>query len=420
MTSRLIDLAARLEALARSRRIQAVVLLILVAYGVNHVRRGMGDFKVYRQAASRAVAGESMYRLNDPHRYLYAPVVTFLFFPLALLPVLAGKILWFAANVWMRVSIFRSTAVLILPGGRAPPGLHLLVLALSLRFLDNNIGHGQINIFLLWLVLEAYVLAGRGLFTLAGLALAAAIATKIFPGILMLQLVLRRQWRFAFATIAGFALLMAVPLLWWGGSYPQLLRDWVAVVADQAGHYELGNKINQSISAFVYRLFRPYPGGVPLVELPPAVVVAMTLAIHAAFLAPLVRLSLRLGAAPQPQGPGGDELALYLLYSTVLSPYSWKYYFVNLVFPLAAAVRRLWMDHRRSFEMGLWAVFFLNLLPGLELVGKRLATVLQFGSFHFLAVVVLFALLAREAFRNLRRGTVTRGRPAFTDSGAVC
>ena len=40
--------------------------------------------------------------------------------------------------------------------------------------------------------------------------------------------------------------------------------------------------------------------------------------------------------------PNGDELSLYLLYSTVASPYSWKYYFVNLMFPLGAAVTRLW------------------------------------------------------------------------------
>ena len=94
---------------------------------------------------------------------------------------------------------------------------------------------------------------------LAGFALAAAIAAKIVPAVCLLQVLLRRQWRFAAWTIFGFVALMAIPALWWGAAYPQLLQDWLAVVVDQAGHYEMGNKINQSISAFIYRLFRALP-----------------------------------------------------------------------------------------------------------------------------------------------------------------
>lgn len=401
MPSPIIDFAARAEALARRRRVQAILALLVLLYGARHVTRGMGDFAVYHRAAERAVAGETIYRLADPHRYLYAPVVTFLFFPLAVLPALAGKILWFAVNVVLLVSIFRTTQQLVFADGRAPPGFHVLLLLLSFRFIDNNLGHGQINIVLLWLVLRAYALAGQRRHPLAGLALSAAIVTKMVPAALLLHIVLRRQWRFALWTGLGLCALMLVPSLWWGSAYPALLRDWVAVVADQAGHYEMGNKINQSISAFAYRLFRPYPGGSPVVELSAATVDGVSLALHALFVIPLVLVSLRLARAArrEPQGPNGDELSLYLLYSTVASPYSWKYYFANLILPLGAAAGRLWTDGRARFATGLGIVFLLNLLAGLELLGRRLSTAFQLWSFHFLAVVVLFALLAREAAR---------------------
>ena len=375
----------------------------------------MGDFKVYQRAAKRAVAGEAIYRLEDPHRYLYAPVVTFLFLPLAVLPTVAGRILWFSLNVVLVVSIFRSTAKLLFHEGRAPPGFFALVLLLSLRFIDNNLGHGQLNILLLWLVLRAYVEASRARYGLAGLALAAAIEAKIVPVILLLQIVLRRQWRFAACTVAGLIALTAIPVVWWGSDYPQVLRDWTSVVADQAGHYEMGNKINQSISAFTYRLFRPYPDGRPLVVLEEPFVDALTIAVHAAFLLPLVWLSLRLTGArhQEPAGPKGDELALYLLYSTVAAPYSWKYYFANLVFPFGVAVARLPTGERRFMENGLYVVFVLNLLAGLEILGKRLSTLFQLWSFHFLAVALLFALISRAAFRESRGAT-------FPSSGALC
>ncbi len=399
MSIPVIDIAARVEALSRRRRVQAILALLLVLYGARHVTRSMGDFQVYHRAAKRAVAGETIYRLSDPHRFLYAPVVTLVFFPLAVLPTLAGKILWFSVNVVLLASIFRTTQQLVFPDGRAPPGFHALLLLLSFRFIDNNLGHGQVNIVLLWLVLRAYALAGQERHPLAGLALSAAIVTKIVPAVLLLQIVLRRQWRFAVWTGLGLCALMVVPLLWWGSAYPQLVRDWGAVVADQAGHYEMGNKINQSISAFAYRLFRPYPGGSPAVELSAATVEAMTLALHAAFVIPLILLSLRLGreARHEPQGPHGDELSLYLLYSTVASPYSWKYYFANLIFPLGGAIGRLRTEGRARFETGLAIVFLLNLLAGLELLGKSLSTTFQLWSFHFLSAVVLFALLARAA-----------------------
>jgi hypothetical protein len=177
----------------------------------------------------------------------------------------------------------------------------------------------------------------------------------------------------------------------------------------------MGNKINQSIAAFAYRLSRPHPGGAPVVELPEPAAEAIAMLLHAQFLILLTLLSLRLAASrtKEPAGPNGDELSLYLLYSTVAAPYSWKYYFVNLIFPLGAAAARLWTVERRDFSRGLIAVFVLNLLPGLELLGKRLATLFQLWSFHFLAVVVLFALLFRVAFRSARA-------PTFPSSRAVC
>jgi alpha-1,2-mannosyltransferase len=400
MRIRLLEVAARAEALARTRGLRAVLVLLVILYAVLHASRGMGDFKTYQRAAKRAVAGEPIYRLEDPHRYLYAPVVTFLFFPLAVLPTWGGKSLWLALNGVLLVSIFRTTARLLFREGRAPPGFQVLVLLLSFRFIDNNLGHGQLNIVLLWLVLYAYEATSRSRHALAGLALAGAIAAKIVPAVFLLEILVRRRWRFLAWTSAAFVALMVMPAAWWGAAYPQVFRDWLAVVADQAGHYEMANKINQSISAFVYRLFRPYPEGSPVLVLSEGAVTTVTVLIHAVFIASLVSISVRnaRGSAGTVNWVSGDELSLYLLYSTVASPYSWKYYFVNLIFPLGAAVTRLWAG-RRDFEIGLWAVFLLNLLAGLELLGKPLSTLFQFWSFHFLAATVLFVLLARERSR---------------------
>lgn len=402
------EVAARFEAQARRRPLLIVLGLLVVVYGSRQASRKMGDFEVYHRAAERAVAGEATYRLSDPHRYLYAPVVTFLFFPLALVPKTLGKILWLAVNLAAVVSSLRISVKLLFEDGRAPPGFYALVLLLSSRFIDNNVGHGQINLILLWLVLQAYALAREERHPAAGLALAAAIATKIVPVVFLLQIVLERRWKFALWTVLGFAGLTILPVVWWWTAYPQVVRDWLAVVVDQAGHYDVENKINQSISAFVARLVAFRDGE-------RAALAGMSvLLIHLCFVVPLVVLSLRLAMRPRgvSRQQRGDELSLWLLYSTVASPYSWKYYFANLLFPFASLVPRLWSPDHRRFELVLGIVFTLNILAGAELPGEMAETLLEAVSLHFIGVILLFALLAREGLKSarLRDGGVAPAR----------
>src|SRR6185503_16354605 len=183
----------------------------------------------------RLVAGESIYRLDDPHRYLYAPVLTFLFVPLAPLPAIPAGIVWYAFNVWLMVASLVLAERLVYAGERAPPGFRVLLFLLILRFFDNNLGHGQINLFLLWLILVAYDAAGRGREGRAGFALAGAIFTKFFPLVLLLHLALTRRWKFLLATLAALVILLAAPALWWGDTYGDLLGKWIDVLRDQAG-----------------------------------------------------------------------------------------------------------------------------------------------------------------------------------------
>jgi alpha-1,2-mannosyltransferase len=408
--TRLLDLAARAEALLRRREVVLVLLLALAIHcGVIATRR-MGDFRLYHQAAERIVAGEPIYRLEDPHRYLYAPVVTFVFVPLAFLPRLPAAILWYALTIALLLHSVRISERLVYgASGRAPPGFRLVVLLCVLRFADNNLGHGQINVLLLWLVLVAYDAAARGRLWSAGFALAAAVFTKFFPLVFLLHLALARRWRFLGTTSVALGVLFLAPALWWGDGYFDVLGDWVAVLRAQAGHYDVANKINQSISAFTHRLFRPHAGGAPLAVLDPATVATITLALHVAALAALVHHSLfRRDRTAPPAGRDGEELALYLLYATVASHYSWKYYFIDLLLPTVVVFRRAAEGRQIGGAWILGLAFVANLLPGLRLFGKAASIQFQLWSFHFLSVVLLFAAIAwlsREP-----RSTVSTGK----------
>jgi hypothetical protein len=94
----------------------------------------MGDFQTYQRAAKRAVAGEPIYRLQDPHALL-TPVVTFLFFPLAVLPTW-GKFCGSHSTACFCFDLHRSLAV---SRGLRAPGFQVLVLLL-LWFIDTTLG----------------------------------------------------------------------------------------------------------------------------------------------------------------------------------------------------------------------------------------------------------------------------------------
>lgn len=393
--TRLLELAARAEALLRRRDVVAVLLLALAIHCGVIASRRMGDFRLYHQAGERILAGEPIYSLDDPHRYLYAPVLTFVFVPFALLPRLPASVLWYGLTIVLLLHSVRLSERLVYgASGRAPPGFWIVVLASVFRFADNNLGHGQINVLLLWLILVAYDEAGRSRPWRAGFALAAAVFTKFFPLVFLVHLALTRRWRFLGATLAALAVLLVGPALWWGDGYFDVLGDWVAVLRAQAGHYDTANKINQSISAFAHRLFRPHAGGSPLLALEPGAVATITLALHALALVALAYHSIaRRDRAAPPAGRDGEELALYLLYATVASHYSWKYYFIDLVLPVAVVFRRAAEGRQVGGAWILGLVFLANLLPGLRLFGKAASIQFQLWSFHFLGVVLLFVAI---------------------------
>jgi hypothetical protein len=401
-TGALLRVAARLDVLLRTRVALAVIVIAIAVHCGIMASRRMPDFKVYHLAAQRLVANEPIYRLDDAHRYLYAPVVTFLFVPLAPLPRIPAGVIWYAANLWLLWASLGLIERMVFRESRPPPGFRLIVVLFSLRFIDNNLGHGQINILLFWLVLVAYDAAGRGKTWWAGLALAGAIAMKFYPAVLLFHLALARRWRFLATTLLAGAALLVLPAVWWGDAYPDELGRWLGVVRDQAGHYDVANKINQSIAAFAHRLFSP--------NIAPDAAIAL----HAAFLVVLAIVALRSRRTEPPEGEDAAALALYLLYGTVASQYSWKYYFVALMLPAAVVFRRI-VEGRQPGGVGvLAAAFLLNLLPGLRLFGRELATLFQLWSFHFLSVVVLFVAI----FAARRRTAVVQTAP-FSRSEAM-
>jgi hypothetical protein len=219
----------------RNRRtlswIESVALLIAVAYlGLHTVPRAWTklntDFPNYYLTARLAHEGYDASRVYEwiwvqrekDHRSLDIPAVgmipitpfsTLVMWPLTRLPALAAKHVWTIANLALLIPLCWFI--------RSLTGLSYRRIALALAFsipLQRNLLFGQFYIFLLVLIVAACWCYVKEHYVLSGALIAVAAACKIFPVLLVVLFLQRRNWRalasFVVAGIGAAALSIAV------------------------------------------------------------------------------------------------------------------------------------------------------------------------------------------------------------------
>ena len=223
------------------------------------------DLAIYFRAINFWAAGNDIYDYSqfDPVNislgYTYPPLAAVLMSPMAATTFAVVKAITLPAIV-----LSAAACVLLILRERVviPRGMTVAVVgivtavAFLLEPMRQTLGFGQINLFLMLLVLaDVLVLARRGSrFTGVGIGLAMAI--KLTPGVFLLYLIVSRQWRaffVAIGTAVTATLLAAVvaPAETWR-FYTSLLFE-----SDRVGF--LGSSANQSVNGLLARFTAPLP-----------------------------------------------------------------------------------------------------------------------------------------------------------------
>lgn len=407
----LIRGAAALEAFVRRHRRRAVqaAVFVVVAEGVRIVvARKMGDFGAVYQALHRLVTGEPLYVGNSVSiAYVYSPLVALVLAPLGMVSAGAARFVWFLSTWGALAASWWLAARLVAHGARDTTGRRALAVAGVWGFAYDNGLIGQATPVMVALVLLAEHASRAGRARLAGLSIAAATLVKPFPALLLVSYVFRRRGVVVVWTLLFLALGLALPALWFGAGYGDVLRGWRVVNHQQQTLYAITSWSHQSISALVYRLAgrrRPRPFALDLHD-PAAVAIT---GIVGALLAVTIwaTVATRNGGSPIRRDAA---YALYLLDWALLPPTAWKHYYVTLLFP-AAVLARL------AVEPGRWQRASQTMLATLALSEVALLAVRPpprpFVLFEWSACVWLglatFALLAAVALRPDDGGPVVQ------------
>ena len=285
---------------------------VAVAAFTRRSQREMYDFEVYRVAGVRAAAAEPLYRAEDGHwQFKYLPAFALAIAPLATLPPVAARGVWFFLSVALVVLLVNRSYVLLPDRRRRAVFLITLTVLAMGKFYVREVGLGQSNLLLAVLVLAAVAGWLRARDAIPGMLLAAATIVKPYAIVFLPYVIARRRW----AGVGGFAgvimgaLLLPAVTYGWSGNVDQLRGWWHVVTSSTAPN--LAGQDNVSIAG----IYAAWLG----VGAPAAALSAVTgLGVVAA-------CAWAIGRGSRVRAPEYLDAALLLFVIPLLSPQGWDY-----------------------------------------------------------------------------------------------
>ena len=219
-------------------------------------------------------------------------------------------------------------------------------LLLVLPPLVNNFFMLQINVFILFLVTFGFYSMTKNRSLAAGLSFGLAASLKAFPGLVVLYLLARRQWKTAgYAVLAGI-LFSLIPIFIYGvHDITALFKQWLSISLAQTLIVDNGNHNNQSIYALCYR-FLVYQSGIT----EPGSTLLKSVNLLMIGLIALVTLAIcALKRFKQKDFRTTLEFSCICILMNIFPPIAWKHYFVFL-YPAAAVMWAAYNNYRELFH----------------------------------------------------------------------
>jgi hypothetical protein len=174
------------------------------------------DFTSYLLSAKALLDGEDPYKTDTPYPYIYPPFLAFVLIPLTAIPYWLAQLIWFGVGAAcllvscaMLVQMASSEVKTTLGWHLAMPSLVLLLVLI--QPIQSNQLNGQVNsvVLLCCVMFLSFFIRNRDV--PAAAYLAAAIAIKLLPAVLLVFVCVRRRYRLLAWTIAFAAFYGLLP-----------------------------------------------------------------------------------------------------------------------------------------------------------------------------------------------------------------
>ena len=212
--------------------------------------------------------------ISQKYAYPNPPIMSVLLLPLAKLPSGVMAITWYLLKVGMAVLSTAWILAMVDPQKRLPWWAQGLAILLAIRPIIGDLQHGNVNLFVFFIVVAALRLAMAGWSFSGGIALALAVSCKVTPLLFVPYFVWKRDWKLLAGWAVGMGLFLypgLVPAMYLGWEENQ--RNLVSWYREMVHPFLVEGKVtsehpNQSIPGLVFRMltespsFVVYPDGV--------------------------------------------------------------------------------------------------------------------------------------------------------------
>jgi hypothetical protein len=332
------------------------LLVLFMALSVQYTIKALQDRSAFVRWRIQLMQLDGPANIYDRYVYPNPPIMALVLKPLAdIEPAFVGALLWYYLKVGMALAAFYWVFRLVQGRGAAfPPWAKALVVLLSLRPIMGDLIHGNVNLFILFLVTAALYAFHKGRQAGGGLLLALSIACKVTPALFVPYLVWKRAWRALAGCAVGLVLfLWVVPSGFLGWQKNQeLLTSWARhmIVPFLVNGEVTSSHENQSLPGVAVRLlthspsfvdYDPEPPHAPrpqrydnLLDLPPWAAHGLVKGAQLVF----VGLVLWRCRTPLTAGAGwrlAAEFSVIVLGMLLFSERTWKHHCVTLMLPFA-------------------------------------------------------------------------------------
>ena len=335
------------------KTLRTIVLLFLIAgsigLSVQYGRKASKDrsaFVRWRPALQSLYQGVDLY--GHPLNYPNPPIMAILLHPLSLIPTVPSALIWFYIKIFLTALSFYWTMQLVRENTR-PLSIwaELLLISLSLRPIISDLQHGNVNLFILFLVVAALKAFQSKCHRTCGLLIALAASCKVTPALFCLYFLYKGAWRVATWSVLGLVLfLILIPSCLLGfETNNQLLEGWTELMIFPyllEGHVEV-EQTNQSLAGVLNRLLTKVPSiafkGAPtesinLVSLEKTTV-QWIIRVTSVVLVCLLASCCRTRTESNNRWMLACEYSLVLMCMLFLSERSWKHHYVTMLIPYA-------------------------------------------------------------------------------------
>ena len=337
-----------------------------------------GDFGAYHRAARVVARGESPYQVDEygpEETFVYSPAFAYSIRPLGSLDYPWAARVWILMNFALWAVCIHLALELALVDSRRHPmhwGMVWLGGVATLSYFWNNVRVGQAGTLMVFFCLLWVLCLRRGRSFLSGLPLAAAIAVKLAPVVLVPYLILRRDWRAVAGLLVGGLILLAIPALWvgWEGAI-RLHLEWIPHCQETQTFLQTCRRENQSILGALARL--PAISNATtcyslsrldtLKRVYPALVLVLAGAIYGWIFWTLPRDRGRLTRKVE-SSRENLHVSLLFIFMTLAHPRGWSFNYVALILPcmlLTVEVFRRSLDWKKA----LWTLTLLTVVCAL-------------------------------------------------------